>query len=125
VQTQAPLKSAPDHLPGGGASISHRNEIAAEKSPEMGASMQTVIWKTKREDLFQEIFKVLDRWPDLEREVFFQAHYCGQSPEAISRSLKLDSEAASAILKKCNRRLQASLRKFRIGTDQDLLHADT
>jgi len=67
----------------------------------------------KREALFQEISNVLRRWPELEQKVFSQAHYDGQSLEVISRSLQLDVEEVTAILKECERRLYASLRSFR------------
>lgn len=67
----------------------------------------------KREALFQAISTVLRRWPELERKVFSQAHYHGQSLEVISRSLQLDVEEVSTILKECERRLYASLRSFR------------
>ena len=67
----------------------------------------------KREALFQEISNVLRRWPELEQKVFSQAHYDGQSLEVISRSLQLDVEEVTAILKECERRLYASLRNFR------------
>jgi DNA-directed RNA polymerase specialized sigma24 family protein len=69
--------------------------------------------KMKRKDLFEEITNILRQWPDLERKIFAQAHYHGQSPEAISRSLKLDTKEVSTILSRCERQLQISLRNFR------------
>jgi hypothetical protein len=69
--------------------------------------------KMKRENLFQLIFDALNRWPELERRIFFQAHYNGQSVKAIARSLQLDAEEVSAILRRCDRRLYASLNSFR------------
>jgi hypothetical protein len=75
--------------------------------------MPAVIEKTKREHLFQEISRAIRQWPELEREVFTQAHYHGQLPEAISRSLRLDIEEVSRILRQCDHRLQTSLRNFR------------
>jgi len=77
------------------------------------SKMSAVTAKIKREDLFQEISNVLRQWPELERRVFSQAHYHGQSLEAISHSLELDVEEVSAILKRCDRQLHASLRDFR------------
>ena len=69
--------------------------------------------KMKREDLIQEIFNAIRQWPELERRVFAQAHYHGQSLEAISRSHRLDVEEVGMILKRCDCRLHASLREFR------------
>lgn len=75
--------------------------------------MSVAIINGKREELFREIANVLREWPDLERSIFAQAHYHGQSPESISHSLKLDVEKVSTILKQCDRKLQTSLREFR------------
>lgn len=75
--------------------------------------MSAVMLKGKREDLFREIFNVLRKWPDLDRRVFSQAHYKGQSPETISGSLNLDVNEVSSILRKCDRELLASLKGFR------------
>ena len=76
--------------------------------------MSAVILKRKREDLFMEIANTLHEWPDLERRIFSQAHYHGQSPESISRSFKLDVDKVIRILRQCDRKLQNSLRKFRM-----------
>jgi DNA-directed RNA polymerase specialized sigma24 family protein len=78
--------------------------------------MRAVIAGTKRETLLQEIHGVFLQWPELERRIFSQAHYNGQSPEAISRSLQLDVKEVSTILKQCERRLYASLSNFRISS---------
>jgi DNA-directed RNA polymerase specialized sigma24 family protein len=78
--------------------------------------MLSVNAKTKREDLIQEIFNALHQWPELERRVFAQAHYHGQSLEAISCSHRLDVEEVIMILKRCDRRLHTSLREFRKGS---------
>ena len=75
--------------------------------------MRAAAAKIMRENLFEEISNVLNQWPELERKVFSQAHYRGQSPEAISRSLQLGVEEVSTILNQCNRQLNASLRNFR------------
>ena len=75
--------------------------------------MPGVISKTDREDLFQEICNTLLKWPELERRVFSQAHYYGQSLEAISRSLRLDVQEVSKILGECDRRLNISIKNFR------------
>jgi hypothetical protein len=75
--------------------------------------MPAVISKIDRENLFQEICNTLRQWPELERRIFSQAHYHGQSLEAISRSLQLDVEEVSTILKECDCRLNASIRNFR------------
>ncbi len=68
------------------------------------------IEKTGRENLIREIISVLGQWPEIERNVFLQAHYQGQSVETISRSFKLNVEEVRQILKQCDRRLYASLR---------------
>jgi DNA-directed RNA polymerase specialized sigma24 family protein len=75
----------------------------------MSVDVQTM----EHERLLQEILAVLGRWPDLDRTVFSQAHYNGESPESVSRSLHLDVEEVSAILKQCEYKLHASLRDFR------------
>jgi hypothetical protein len=67
----------------------------------------------KRESLFGEISKAVSQWPEHEREIFAQAHYQGQSSEEISRSLKINPEEVSAILRLCERKLHNSLRDFR------------
>ncbi|MBN2242041.1 MAG: sigma-70 family RNA polymerase sigma factor [Acidobacteria bacterium] len=74
--------------------------------------MPVVKLKGKREDLFREIYSVLQKWPDLERKVFARAHYQGQSPEIISDSLKLDVSEVSSILRRCDRELLHSLRGY-------------
>ena len=75
--------------------------------------MRTVIAKIEREDLCQNIINIFRQWPDIERRIFYQTHYCGQSLEAISRSFKLDMEEVSMILEQCDSLLHTSLRKFR------------
>ena len=75
--------------------------------------MRAVITGTKREALLQEIYNVFLQWPELERRIFSQAHYYGQSPDAISHSFQLDVEEVLTTLKQCERRLYASLRSFR------------
>jgi hypothetical protein len=75
--------------------------------------MLAVIAGTKRETLLQEIHNALLQWPELERRIFSQVHYYGQSPEAISRSLQLDAEEVRATLIQCERRLLSSLRSYR------------
>jgi len=67
----------------------------------------------KRENLVQSIFNAVNRWPELERSIFSRAHYKGQSVKAIAHSLQLDVEEVSAILRRCDRRLYASLGSFR------------
>jgi len=69
--------------------------------------------KMKYENLFQSIFNALNRWPELERSIFFRAHYKGQSVKAIAHSLQLDVEEVSTILRGCDSRLYASLDSFR------------
>lgn len=78
--------------------------------------MQAVNAKMKREDLIQEISAVLSQWPELERIIFAQAHYHGQSLKAISCSFRLNVEEVSMILKHCDRQLYASLREFCISS---------
>jgi DNA-directed RNA polymerase specialized sigma24 family protein len=66
----------------------------------------------KRETLLEEISNAIHQWPELEREVFSQAHYHGKSVEAISHSFQLEPKQVSAILKQCDRRLYTFLRSF-------------
>ena len=75
--------------------------------------MYPVIPVIERENLFQKILDVLRQWPELDRRIFSQAHYEGQSSEAISRSLKLGVKEVSAILQQCDSRLRASLGTLR------------
>ena len=66
--------------------------------------------RIRRENLFLEILAILRQWSDFEQRVFSQAHYKGQSLEAISNSLGLDAEEVSTILKRCDRQLHTALR---------------
>jgi DNA-directed RNA polymerase specialized sigma24 family protein len=75
--------------------------------------MQAFSAKNGRDDLLKEISSILLKWPELERRVFSQAHYYGQSPEAISRSLRLDEKRVHTILQQCEGCLHAALRDFR------------
>jgi DNA-directed RNA polymerase specialized sigma24 family protein len=72
--------------------------------------MAGVLSVIKREALLEEISAAIHQWPELEQRVFSQAHYQGQSLEAISRSLQLDVEQVSGILEQCNHRLYIFLR---------------
>jgi hypothetical protein len=74
--------------------------------------MRAVIAGIQREALLGEIHNTLLKWPEPDRKIFSQAHYNGQSPEAISRSLQLDVEEVRATLKQCERRLYTALRSF-------------
>jgi len=76
--------------------------------------MLSVNKKEKREDLLHDIFYVLHKLPELNRRIFIMAHYHGQTLEAISRSLKLDTEEIDKILQLCDRQLYAALRDYRI-----------
>lgn len=80
--------------------------------------MPAVITKTKRKDLFQEIFTTLHHWPEREQRVFSLAHYSGQSSDAIARSLQLESREVDTILKQCEHRLLDSLRDLRDSTPE-------
>lgn len=66
----------------------------------------------KREDVFEEIVIALRGWTDLDRRIFTQSHYHGQSMEEIARFFNLDIEEVSRILQQCNRELYTSLGKF-------------
>ena len=67
----------------------------------------------RRDDLFQEISNTLYQWPEQQRQIFFRAHYNGQTLEAISRAFEMDSSEVKRILKKCDQQLQVSLSKYR------------
>jgi DNA-directed RNA polymerase specialized sigma24 family protein len=82
-----------------------------EKTKEI--PMPALDAKRGRDDLLSEISNVLLKWSELERIVFSQAHYRGQSLEAISRSLQLDEEKVRAILRQCDDHLYAALKDFR------------
>lgn len=75
--------------------------------------MPVVREKMKREDLFQGILDTLREWPSLDQKIFAQAHYAGQSMEAISHHLNLDVTEVRRILQHRDRELYAALRKFR------------
>lgn len=77
--------------------------------------MPVVSEKMKREDLFQRILDTLREWPNLDQQIFVQAHYQGQSIETISRFINLDVREVRLILQYRDRELYASLRKFREG----------
>lgn len=79
--------------------------------------MHAAVSKERREDLFRQISDILNEWPDLERQVFSLAHYHGQSPDDISRSLKLNGDVVMAILRRCECGLHDSLRNFFGNTD--------
>ena len=72
--------------------------------------MPVVCEKMKREDLFRGILGALREWPNLDRQIFTQAHYHGQSIETISRSLNLDVEEVRLILRHRDRELYTALR---------------
>jgi DNA-directed RNA polymerase specialized sigma24 family protein len=78
--------------------------------------MSAVVLEGNREDLFREISNILQKWPEIEREVFARAHYRGLSRETISDSLRLDVDEVGSILKKCDRKLLNSLKEFRRNT---------
>jgi DNA-directed RNA polymerase specialized sigma24 family protein len=82
------------------------------KTEKWRVEMPGGIEKTKREALIREIVSALGQWPERERNVFSQAHYEGQSIEAISRSHRLGVEEVRQILRLCERRLHASLRNL-------------
>ena len=67
----------------------------------------------QREVLFRVILDTQREWPNLDRQIFAQAHYHGQSIETISRTLNLNMEEVRRILLHCNRELYAALRRFR------------
>jgi DNA-directed RNA polymerase specialized sigma24 family protein len=74
--------------------------------------MEHALAGIKRETLFEEISAAIHQWPEFEQRVFSQAHYQGQSLEAISHSFQLDIEQVNAILKKCDQRLYAFLKSL-------------
>jgi DNA-directed RNA polymerase specialized sigma24 family protein len=82
------------------------------KTEKWRPKMPADIANAKRESLIQEIFSVIAQWPDIERNVFCEAHYHGQSVEAISRSQQLNEEEVQQILNQCDQRLHASLRSL-------------
>jgi hypothetical protein len=84
--------------------------------------MLAVAARSKRENLFQEISETVRQWPVRERQIFAQAHYQGQSQEAISASLQIDPAEVRAILNSCERRLHSSLRRFRKGNSEKSSH---
>ena len=78
--------------------------------------MRAALAGVKREVLLHEINNAFLQWPERERKIFSQAHYNGQSPEAIARLLQLDVQEVTVILKQCERRLYTSLRSLRKGS---------
>ena len=80
--------------------------------------MPIVSEKMKREALLQGILDTLREWPNLDQQIFAQAHYHGQSIETISSSLNLDMEEVRLILQHRDRELYAALRKQAAGAMQ-------
>ncbi len=72
-----------------------------------------------RELLRERILDVLKSWPDVDRRVFVQSHYRGESPEAISISLGLKAGEVRLILGHCERSLRAALKAFRDGSAEE------
>jgi DNA-directed RNA polymerase specialized sigma24 family protein len=89
-----------------------KDSIAVKTQPRRMV-VQTITCKMNREDLFQAISNQLDQWVEQDRQIFSLAHYQGQSLDAISRAFDMDLKEINRILKKCDRELQISLRKYR------------
>lgn len=75
--------------------------------------MAALISDRERELLSQAIVKTLDSWPQLNRQIFSEAHYAGKSPESISSSLGVSPERVRQILRESESRLQQALKSFR------------
>jgi DNA-directed RNA polymerase specialized sigma24 family protein len=75
--------------------------------------MQSVVARMERESLIKEISNTLHQLPELDRQIFSQVHYHGQSLETISRSVQLSVEEVNEILRRCDRQLHESLKAFR------------
>jgi DNA-directed RNA polymerase specialized sigma24 family protein len=88
-------------------------QIVGHKKKTLEIPMPSLNAKIGRDDLLRTISNILLKWPELERRVFSQAHYYGQTPEAISRSFQLDEKRVRTILQQCESRLHAALRDFR------------
>jgi DNA-directed RNA polymerase specialized sigma24 family protein len=73
-----------------------------------------------RDLLSQAIVESLRSWPELERRVFAEIHYCGRSQEDVARTLSLQTEEVAQILEQCEQKLHSALKIFRNGTDHDL-----
>jgi DNA-directed RNA polymerase specialized sigma24 family protein len=69
--------------------------------------------RSTRELLHRAILRVLRSWPERERVVFRQVHYCGRSAEDVSSKLGLEPGEVHEILRSCDFKLRASLREFR------------
>lgn len=66
-----------------------------------------------RESLFQEILNILHQWPELERRIFCEAHYRGQSPEQVAQEFHMRTQQVRRILRQCDHRLHAALQNYR------------
>ncbi len=76
-------------------------------------SAASLIMERNRNGLSEAIVNVLESWPALDRQVFTQSHYRGESVESISKSLGLSVSDVRSILEQCSRRLRQSLKAFR------------
>jgi DNA-directed RNA polymerase specialized sigma24 family protein len=79
----------------------------------------------RREEIFQGILDTMRKWPSLDRQIFVQAHYHGQSVETISSALKLNEAEVCQILHQCDSDLYAALKQFRDSGEWDTLRTPT
>ncbi len=77
-------------------------------------SAASLTMERTRNGLSEAIVSVLKSWPLLERQVFTQSHYRGESAEHISVALGLSVSEVRSILEQCNTRLRKSLKGFRL-----------
>jgi DNA-directed RNA polymerase specialized sigma24 family protein len=69
-----------------------------------------------RDLLSQAIVESLKSWPEFQRRIFIETHYCGRSVEEIARALELGTGEVVQILQRCERRLYRALSALRNGT---------
>ncbi len=68
-----------------------------------------------REQLSQMILECLNSWPEHQRQVFVEIHYCGRSAAEVANALRLSPSEVARVLEQCEHRLYRALNAFRSG----------
>lgn len=76
----------------------------------------TLRLESNRELLSEAIVEVLASWPELDRQLFAQAHYAGRTVDQIAQSFNLEVREVRRILEDCESRLRIALKSFRDST---------
>lgn len=82
-----------------------------------------VMFEPSREQLSQTIVECLISWPESQRRVFVENHYCGKSADDIARALNLQPAEVVQILAQCELKLHHALKVFRDGASPGMPQA--